>query len=71
MTTTTNATRFETRGKDATRGFIGGISQRFARYRTYRRTLDELEGLSDRELADLALHRSQLRGVAYRAAYEG
>jgi len=68
---TTDTTRFETRRMDTTRGFIGGISQRFARYRTYRRTLVELESLTDRELADLALHRSQLRGVAYRAAYEG
>lgn len=52
-------------------GFIGGVSARFAQYRTYRRTLDELESLTDRELADLGIARHALRAVAYRAAYEG
>ena len=52
-------------------GFLNGASQRFAQYRTYRRTLDELEALTDRDLADLGVSRHQLRAVAYRAAYDG
>lgn len=52
-------------------GLINGMTQRFQKYRTYRQTLDELEALSDRELADLDLHRSMLRAIAYRAAYDG
>jgi uncharacterized protein YjiS (DUF1127 family) len=67
----TDTTRFETASKNAAAGFIGGLSQRFARYRTYRRTVDELEALTDRELSDLGIHRSMVRGIAYRAAYDG
>lgn len=37
--------------------------------RIYRNTLNELAALSDRELDDLGLHRSMIRGVAYHAAY--
>lgn len=65
-----DTTRFETRGESAVSGLIGRIKERIARHRLYRRTLDELESLSDRELADLGLHHSMLRGIAYRAAYE-
>lgn len=67
----TDTTRLETASKSAAAGFIGGLSQRFARYRTYRRTVDELESLNDRELSDLGIHRSMIRGIAYRAAYDG
>ena len=49
---------------------LGGLGQRFARYRLYRRTLSELASMSNRELADLGLHRSEIRRVAYHAAYE-
>ena len=52
-------------------GIINGFAQRVKRYRTYRQTLEELESLSDRELADLSISRSQIRGIAYRAAYDG
>ena len=52
-------------------GFIGGLNRRFAQYSTYRRTLDELTKLNDRELADLGLARGQLRSIAYKAAYDG
>lgn len=52
-------------------GFIGGISTRFAQYRTYRRTLDELNALTDRELSDMGISRHNLRSIAYRAAYDG
>lgn len=43
---------------------------RFARYRMYRRTFNELSALSNRELADLGLHRSAIRRVSLQAAQE-
>ena len=46
------------------------VRARLARRRTFRRTFDELAALSDRELADLGLHRTEIRRVAYQAAYE-
>lgn len=42
---------------------------RFARYRVYTNTLNELRTLSGRELDDLGLHRSMLKRVAFEAAY--
>ncbi len=42
---------------------------RYAQYRVYRKTLNELETLSDRELNDLGLSSLSLRDVAYEAAY--
>lgn len=52
-------------------GFVGAVSQRYTRYKTYRTTLDELEALSDRDLADLGIARSMIRSIAYQAAYGG
>lgn len=52
-------------------GFINGVSARFAQYRTYRKTLEELESLTDRELSDLGISRHSVRAIAYRAAYDG
>ncbi|WP_037309449.1 DUF1127 domain-containing protein [Ruegeria halocynthiae] len=43
---------------------------RFARYRVYRQTVNELSELSNRELADLGLHRSMIRRLAMQAAEE-
>ncbi len=37
--------------------------------RVYQRTFAELNGLSDRELADLGIARSNLRNIALEAAY--
>lgn len=48
---------------------LNALSARYAQYRVYRKTLNELTSLSSRELADLGLHRSMLRNVAYEAAY--
>ena len=44
-------------------------AERYAQYRTYRKTLNELTSLSARDLADLGLHRSMLRQVAHEATY--
>ncbi|WP_299668298.1 DUF1127 domain-containing protein [uncultured Ruegeria sp.] len=43
---------------------------RFVRYRLYRQTVKQLSGLSDRELADLGLHRSMIRQLAMQATVE-
>ena len=50
--------------------FVEVLMNRFSRYKMYRRTLNELSALSDRELADLGLNRSGLRRMAYQAAYD-
>ena len=39
-----------------------------ARRRVYRQTVEELSNLSDRELADLGIHRSIINRVALHAA---
>jgi uncharacterized protein YjiS (DUF1127 family) len=45
------------------------FADRRARYGLYRKTLRELEGLTERDLTDLGLSRSNIRDVAYQAAY--
>ncbi|GFE63541.1 DUF1127 domain-containing protein [Litoreibacter roseus] len=50
-------------------GFVAELKQRYAQYRLYRQTLNELSALTDRELNDLGLSRSILRRIAYEAAY--
>lgn len=50
---------------------INGLRVRKARYSVYRTTVRELDALSERELADLGIHRSAIRAIAYQAAYEG
>lgn len=46
------------------------LVERFAKYRLYRTTLSELSSLSDRDLADLGLHRSMIAELAREAAYK-
>jgi len=53
------------------KNFLEGMAQRTARYRTYRRTLAELQSLSDRDLTDLGVSRLSIRSIAYKAAYGG
>ncbi len=50
--------------------WFADLGARFDRWRLYRRTLNELSGLTDRELADLGLHRAGLHGVAWHAVYD-
>ena len=71
MSSVNQVTRFEPALNGRITGFFGGLSHRLAQYKTYRRTLDELSGLSDRELSDLGVSRHSLRSIAYKAAYDG
>lgn len=41
----------------------------FTRWREYRRTIDELQSLSDRDLADLGVHRGDIRRIAYESSH--
>lgn len=47
---------------------VQNLRERMDRNRVYRITVRELNSLSDRELADLGLARSQIRGIALEAA---
>lgn len=49
--------------------FFDAAAQRHATRRIYRTTLSELSELTNRELADLGLHRSELKRIAWEAAY--
>lgn len=51
-------------------GTLAGLIARYSRYKTYRTTLNELSALSNRELSDLGMNRSQIRAVAWSVAYE-
>lgn len=45
------------------------VKKRFAQNRVYRKTLNELESLSVRELNDMGLNPHTLKSIAYDAAY--
>ncbi len=49
--------------------FRAELSDRAAKRRVFRTTFAELEILTDRELADLGLTRSNIKAIAYEAAY--
>ena len=55
--------------KDRFFALLQEASARLGRHRLYKRTLNELGELNNRELADLGLCRANLRSVAYEAAY--
>jgi uncharacterized protein YjiS (DUF1127 family) len=48
---------------------ISAVTERQSRFWTYRNCVNELSALSNRELRDLGLHRSQIRSIAYEEAY--
>ena len=50
-------------------GFFADLQERFARYRLYSQTVNELSALSGRDLADLGICRAQIRARAYEVAY--
>lgn len=43
-------------------------AEKAAKRKVYRATFHELNALSDRDLADLGLHRSMIKNVAWEAA---
>ncbi len=52
-------------GRPNEAGLFSRLRRSFADYRLYRKTLNELEGLNDRELSDLGMSRFDLRKIAY------
>ena len=49
---------------------ITALRETITKRRTYRKTVRELQGLSNRDLADLGIHRSAIKSIAYEAAYQ-
>ena len=49
--------------------FRAQLADKAAKRKTYRTTLAELDVLSTRDLADLGISRSMIKGIAYEAAY--
>jgi uncharacterized protein YjiS (DUF1127 family) len=65
-----NSTRSTANGLgDRVFSLVRTLRESLERRSVYRRTLRELSALSNRELADLGLHRSMLTRVALEAAY--
>lgn len=54
---------------DAADGLIARLRQAWSDYRQYKSTVAELHSLSDRELADLGIHRSSIRVIAHKSVY--
>lgn len=50
------------------RNAVEALRHRMATQATFARTYRELAQLSDRDLADLGIHRSQIRSIAREAA---
>lgn len=50
------------------RGLVAGWRGALERHRVFRQTFDELSMLSDRDLADLGIDRSQIVGISWDAA---
>ena len=57
-------------GHSAQGGFLEGLRLWFAQYRVYRQTRAELSALSDRELSDIGVSRSEITSIATSAAAE-
>lgn len=66
-----NAARYSAvdSGFGGIQGHLAQIRNRLAEYRRYRATLGELEALSDRELADLGLSRTDIRAIARQSVW--
>lgn len=50
--------------------FIKTFFKRYRQYKLYRNTVEELSGLSDRELKDLGIHRCMIHAIALEAYYD-
>ncbi|WP_375173609.1 DUF1127 domain-containing protein [Pseudooceanicola sp.] len=48
---------------------VAGLTERYTQYAAYRKCVEELSALNDRELRDLGLHRSMIRSLAHEEAY--
>ena len=55
---------------DRVNTLVSNYRAKAARRKIYRDTLRELSALSHRELCDLGLNQSEIKRVAYQAAYE-
>jgi uncharacterized protein YjiS (DUF1127 family) len=49
--------------------FRAAMADRMAKYTLYRSTLNELQGLNDRDLADLGIARADIQDLAREAAW--
>lgn len=49
--------------------FRAAMKDRFVKYSLYRATLTELQGLNDRDLADLGIARADIQDLARAAAW--
>lgn len=54
---------------DRLSGLRSTLAERMAKRKVFVTTLRELQSLSDRDLADLGLARSHIKGIAFEAAY--
>jgi uncharacterized protein YjiS (DUF1127 family) len=71
MVTTTygNSAAASTTLRDRITARVDTVRADYAKWRTYRRTLNELSVLSNRDLADLGISRSMIVSVAIEAGY--
>lgn len=53
---------------DRVTAFVGSVIQNVSQYRVYRRTLAELNALSDRELDDIGVNRAMIKSLALETA---
>lgn len=49
--------------------WIAQVRRAWTQYRAYNDTLAEIQGLTDRELADIGINRLMIRDIAHHAIY--
>ena len=59
---------FLERALTAGAALLESAADRHAEYRVFRTTMNELNALSNRDLADLGIHRSEIKRIAREAA---
>jgi uncharacterized protein YjiS (DUF1127 family) len=69
MTIMTQTAIYGSSSLDSTSGLVARIRKSWADHRLYLGTVRELEQLSDRELADLGIHRASIPGIARASVY--